>query len=133
MHIDRSLPAENKPTRKPGTGTLTGYFSEEYDLGNSYVIGDRVTDIELAKNLGAKGILINNGSLRATLEQKTLLPWCAQITTSWHDIVTELTPKRTAFVHRQHKESDIRIKVNLDGTGQSKLATGMSLFDHKLE
>lgn len=133
VHIDRSLPAENKPTRKPGTGMLTGYFSEEYDLGNSYVIGDRVTDIELAKNLGAKGILINNGSLRATLEQKALLPWCAQITTSWHDIVTELTPKRTASVHRQTKETDIRIQVNLDGSGQSKLATGLGFFDHMLE
>jgi imidazoleglycerol-phosphate dehydratase/histidinol-phosphatase len=133
VHIDRSLPAENKPTRKPGTGMLTGYFSDEYDLANSYVIGDRLTDIELAKNLGAKGILINNGSLQQALDQKGLQSWCALITTSWQEIVKEVTPKRTGSVHRKTKETDIHIVVNLDGTGESRLKTGLGFFDHMLE
>src|SRR6188508_3147128 len=72
IFIDRSFPKENKPTRKPGTGMLTEFFSDEYDLANSYVIGDRVTDILLAKNLGSKGILINTGSLTPKIKEQNL-------------------------------------------------------------
>ncbi|HRG09071.1 MAG TPA: histidinol-phosphatase, partial [Cyclobacteriaceae bacterium] len=81
VHVDRSMPHENKPTRKPGTGMLTSYFSNEYDLANSFVIGDRVTDIKLAKNLGAKGILINDGSLAKAVEEKELIDFCVLTTT----------------------------------------------------
>src|SRR5882672_5057533 len=72
VHIDRSMPSENKPTRKPGTGMLQSYLDGSYDLKHSFVIGDRVTDVELAKNLGTKGILINDGKLASVLTSKDL-------------------------------------------------------------
>ncbi len=133
-HIDRSRPADGKPTRKPGTGMLTSYFSDKYDLKNSYVIGDRLTDIELAKNLGSKGILINDGSLKDKLEKSGFAEYCALITTSWKEIY-ELVSKqeRKAQVTRTTKETDINIKINLDGTGQSKNQTGLGFFDHMLD
>jgi imidazoleglycerol-phosphate dehydratase / histidinol-phosphatase len=84
VHIDRSMPEEKKPTRKPGTAMLQSYFSNEYDLANSYVIGDRLTDIELAKNLGCQGILINNGSLKEKLDASNYKNSCSLITTSWN-------------------------------------------------
>lgn len=134
VFIDRSFPHENKPTRKPGTGMLTAFFTEEYDLANSYVIGDRVTDIELARNLGAKGILINDGTLQETLAERGLLDFCVLITTQWSDIYTLLTkPQRTAVVVRNTNETKIRIELNLDGQGQSRIATGLAFFDHMLE
>jgi imidazoleglycerol-phosphate dehydratase / histidinol-phosphatase len=133
-HIDRSRPADNLPTRKPGTGMLTEYFGKEYDLKNSYVIGDRLTDIELAKNLGSKGILINDGSLKEKLEKSGLAQYCALTTTSWKEI-SELVSKqeRRAEVTRTTKETDIKISLNLDGTGQSKNITGLGFFDHMLD
>ena len=86
IFIDRSFAHENKPTRKPGTGMLTEFFSGDYDLKNSFVIGDRVTDIELAKNLGAKCIFINNGSLAPKVKEKGLEPECVLTTYSWEEI-----------------------------------------------
>ena len=132
IHIDRSLPHENKPTRKPGIGMLTSYFSPEYDLKNSFVIGDRVTDIELAKNLGAKGILLNDGSLRDKIVSNGLDSICNSVT-SWKEIYETILPKRTAQVRRTTKETDIQITVNLDGTGKSKIETGLGFFDHMLD
>lgn len=132
--IDRSFPAENKPTRKPGTGMLTEYLSGNYDLANSFVLGDRLTDVQLAKNLGAKGILINNGSLADKLKEQGLVDYCALTTMSWQDIYTFLVqPPRIATVRRTTKETDISIEVNLDGKGESSIHTGLGFFDHMLD
>jgi imidazoleglycerol-phosphate dehydratase/histidinol-phosphatase len=132
--IDRSFPSDNKLTRKPGTGMLTEFFTSEYDLANSYVIGDRVTDIALAKNLGAKGILINDGALSVKLEEQKLLDYTALITASWEDIYKLVTKtKRIAKVNRVTKETDINIEIDLDGSGKSSIATGLAFFDHMLD
>jgi imidazoleglycerol-phosphate dehydratase / histidinol-phosphatase len=132
IHLDRSLPSENKTTRKPGTGMLTAYFSSEYDLKNSFVIGDRLTDIDLAKNLGAKGILLNDGSLAEKISAKGLTSIC-EIVSSWTEIYQAVLSKRTANVRRTTKETDIQISVNLNGTGKSKIETGLGFFDHMLD
>jgi imidazoleglycerol-phosphate dehydratase/histidinol-phosphatase len=131
--IDRSLPLENKPTRKPGIGMLTDFFSGAYDLKNSYLIGDRITDIELAKNLNAKGILLREKSALIEIKNKNLTEHCQLITKSWKDIYFEITPKRIAFVKRKTKETDIEINLNLDGTGKSQISTGLGFFDHMLD
>lgn len=134
IFIDRSFARENKPTRKPGTGMLTQFFSPDYDLKNSFVIGDRLTDIELAKNLGAKGILINDGTLSEKLKSTGLDANCALITKHWDDIYRFLTNReRKASVVRTTKETDIRITINLDGQGKSSIHTGLGFFDHMLD
>ena len=131
--IDRSFPHENLPTRKPGTGMLTHYMTDEYDLENSFVIGDRVTDVQLAKNLGAKGILINDGSLAEELEKQNLSEYCALVSTDWNDIYSCVAlPERTAVVERSTKETGIQIKLNLDGSGVCDISTGLHFFDHML-
>lgn len=124
IHIDRTFEHENAPTRKPHTGMLIEYFSEEYDLVNSYVIGDRLTDIELAKNLGAKGILLNNIECADA----------ALITTSWKEIYYFLRAnQRKASVHRRTKETDIFVEIALEGTGRVDINTGIGFLDHLLE
>ncbi len=134
IFVDRSFARENKPTRKPGTGMLTEYFSPEYDLKNSYVIGDRLTDIELAKNLGANGILINDGSLLPAMKEKGLDSFCSLATTDWSDIHKLLAnPARRSSVVRTTKETDIKIELNLDGSGKSSISTGLAFFDHMLD
>ena len=134
IYIDRSFAREQKPTRKPGIGMLTEFFSDEYDLANSFVIGDRLTDIELAKNLGAKGILLNNGSLQEKMTAQELAPHCTLVTTQWKDIYTLLTrPSRKATVKRTTKETDIAIAIDLDGSGKSQIETGLGFFDHMLD
>jgi imidazoleglycerol-phosphate dehydratase / histidinol-phosphatase len=134
VFIDRSMPEENMPTRKPGTGMLTDFFSNEYDLKNSYVIGDRATDIALAKNLGAKGILINDGSLKDHLKAQDLDAWCSLITMSWEKIYEHVAmPARVAHVRRTTRETDIDISIDLDGTGISSINTGLGFFDHMLD
>lgn len=132
--IDRSFPHENKSTRKPGTGLLTKYLSGNYDLKNSYVIGDRLTDIELAKNIGSKGILINDGSLDNKLKSEKLETFCSLVSSRWEDIYWMLAnPPRIAQANRVTKETDISLEINLDGTGQSTIKTGLGFFDHMLE
>lgn len=134
IFIDRSLPHENKPTRKPGTGMLTEFLNGEYDLKNSYVLGDRLTDVELAKNLGAQAILLNNGSLQEKVKTQKLESFCALTTTDWQQIATFLQqPARIASVQRTTKETDIRIEINLDGKGESSISTGLGFFDHMLD
>jgi imidazoleglycerol-phosphate dehydratase / histidinol-phosphatase len=133
IHIDRSMPQEDKPTRKPGTGMLQTYFSNEYDLANSFVIGDRLTDIQLAKNLKCKGILLNNGSLKEKLEESDYKDSGVLVTNSWKEIYENVKKKRTATHIRVTKETDIFIDLNLDGTGQSKIETGLGFFDHMLD
>jgi imidazoleglycerol-phosphate dehydratase/histidinol-phosphatase len=132
--IDRSLASENLPTRKPGIGMLTDFLKGDYDLNNSYVIGDRVTDIQLAKNLGSQGILINDGNLKSKLHELSIEEYCALITKSWEDIYRLVcSPARTARVQRKTKETDIRIELSLDGTGKSDINTGLGFFDHMLD
>jgi imidazoleglycerol-phosphate dehydratase/histidinol-phosphatase len=134
IHIDKSMPAEMKPTRKPGTGMLTSYFNGDYDLKNSFVIGDRLTDVELAKNLGSKGILINDGTLQSKLAERGLATACSLITARWEDIYQLVAvSRRTAEVVRTTKETDIRIAIDLDGTGRSAISTGLGFFDHMLD
>lgn len=131
--IDRSFPHENLPTRKPGTGMLTKYMEGDYDLASSFVIGDRLTDIQLAKNIGAKGILINDGSLASELEKQGLTEHCVLISTDWDDIYACVAlPERTAEIIRTTRETDIRIKLNLDGSGVCDISTGLHFFDHML-
>src|SRR5690606_17032189 len=132
--IDRSFPEENKPTRKPGIAMLKEFVSGEYDLSNSFVIGDRITDIQLAKNLGAKTIFINDGSLNSKVNELGLQDYCGLISTSWKDIYTFLSqPTRIAKVQRVTKETNITIAVNLDGNGESSISTGLGFFDHMLD
>lgn len=134
VFIDRSFPKDNLPTRKPGTGMLQDFFDSQYDLKNSYVIGDRVTDVQLAKNLGSKGILLNGGKLKSALSDQGLADYCPLITKDWQDIYKLLTtPDRKAKVHRKTKETDVRIVVNLDGQGKAKVSTGLGFFDHMLD
>ena len=134
VFIDRSFPHENKTTRKPGVGMLTKYFTEEYDLKNSFVIGDRITDVELAKNLGAMGILINNGSLAGNINSSSLKDSCAIVTPDWSVIYRHLvSPQRRASVVRTTKETNINIDVNLNGLGRANITTGLGFFDHMLD
>ena len=132
--IDKSFPHEKLNTRKPGTGLLTEYMSGKYDLKNSFVIGDRITDVELAKNLGAKGILLNDSTLDSKLTEQKLNGFCALKTQSWEDIYKLLTnSNRISTVNRKTKETDINISLNLDGSGKSSISTGLGFFDHMLD
>ncbi|MFZ6010915.1 MAG: bifunctional histidinol-phosphatase/imidazoleglycerol-phosphate dehydratase HisB [Bacteroidota bacterium] len=134
IFIDRSLPAENKPTRKPGTAMLTEFFNGTYDLKNSYVIGDRVTDIQLAKNLGAKGILLGDENLLTSINDPGLASTCVLATRQWQVVYDFLRkPARQATVTRVTKETDITIALNLDGSGRSNIDTGLGFFDHMLD
>ncbi len=131
--IDKTFPEENASTRKPQTGLLTKYLNGDYDLENSFVIGDRLTDIELAKNLNAKGILINNGDLVEKMELQNLSNNCILVSNDWDDIYACVaSPERTAEIKRTTKETDILIQLNLDGTGVCNIATGLNFFDHML-
>lgn len=131
--IDKSFPHENSPTRKPKTGLLKKFMEGEYDLANSFVIGDRLTDIELAKNLGAKGILLNNGSLSEELVNCGLANHCVLVSDDWDDIYTTVAaPLRIAQVARATMETDIKVKLNLDGSGVCNINTGLHFFDHML-
>ncbi|WP_034256960.1 bifunctional histidinol-phosphatase/imidazoleglycerol-phosphate dehydratase HisB [Adhaeribacter aquaticus] len=124
IHIDRSFEHENLHTRKPSIGMLSKYFTEAYDLANSYVIGDRVTDIQLADNLGAKCLY-----LKDQINDRAALT-----TTSWDDIYNFLRlPDRTASIVRNTNETKIKVNINLDGKGQMKIHTGLGFFDHMLE
>ena len=133
--IDKSLPADNAPTRKPKTGMLTAYLDNaDYDLENSYVIGDRLTDMELAVNLGAKGILLQNDARMAAAIPEALANAIALKTTAWSDIYTLLKAGGRRISHeRKTKETAIEIDLNLDGTGESSIDTGIAFFDHMLD
>ena len=121
--IDKSFPEDNAPTRKPRTGLLNKYIFGDYDLANSYVIGDRATDIELAKNLKSKSIFIGENDANATIS-----------TISWEEIYAALKSKpRIGSVVRKTKETDILVEVNLDGNGKGEFDTGIGFFDHMLE
>ena len=133
IFIDRSFPEDNAPTRKPRTGMLTRYINnEDYNLAGSFVIGDRATDVELAKNLGCKAILLQEN--KECLKEKNLEDICVLATTNWDRIAEFLfAGERTAEVQRTTKETDIRIRLNLDGNGTCHISTGLGFFDHMLE
>ena len=136
--IDRTFAKDNAPTRKPNTGLLTKYFSNDYDLANSFVIGDRLTDVELAKNLGAKGIFINDntnlGTDEVTVSNKELQNYIALETNDWEVIYKFLkTTERLGSIQRNTNETNIKIELNIDGTGKSTIDTGIAFFDHMLD
>ncbi|TAG52902.1 MAG: bifunctional histidinol-phosphatase/imidazoleglycerol-phosphate dehydratase HisB [Cytophagales bacterium] len=132
IHIDRSFEADNLPTRKPNIGMLLEYFSDNYDLKNSYVIGDRLTDIKLAENMGSKAILIGDkGDISAF---KCSILNFKNEKTCWLDIYDALKfPDRKAEIHRKTNETDIFIELNLDGSGKCDIHTGLGFYDHMLE
>lgn len=130
--IDRSFPHENAPTRKPRTGMLGKYMQGDYDLSGSYVIGDRATDVELAKNLGCKAIYMQD-SMDALIG-KGLEEHCVLATTDWDRIAEYLfAGERTAQVRRTTSETDVFVSLNVDGTGKCDIDTGLGFFDHMLE
>ena len=136
--IDKTFPYENAPTRKPRTGLLTNYFSEDYDLENSFVLGDRITDMELAKNLGAKGIFLSENPDLGADEIKTskqeIFDSIALTTTDWSEIYQFLKLKdRVSEIIRNTNETKIYIKLNLDGSGKNDISTGLHFFDHMLD
>ncbi len=128
VHIDRSFPQDGLPTRKPGTAMLTEYLDGAFDLANSFVIGDRLTDVQLAKNLGTKAIL-----LRQWDDPKGHENDIALIASRWDEIYNFLRlPPRRVSHRRTTWETDIAIELNLDGAGQSNIQTGIGFFDHIL-
>jgi len=133
IHIDRSFPEENLPTRKPGIGLLGSYFSSEYDLANSYVIGDRLTDVQLAVNLGSKAIFIGSELAKEGVSPE-MNAAVSFVSTDWDAIYEHLKlPARTASVERNTKETQIKIELNLDGSGRSNIHTGLGFYDHMLD
>ncbi|HZW64298.1 MAG TPA: bifunctional histidinol-phosphatase/imidazoleglycerol-phosphate dehydratase HisB [Hanamia sp.] len=139
IFIDRTFPHENKNTRKPGTGMLVQYIEDEnYDLQNSFVIGDRLTDVELAKNLDSKAIFINNfqelGTSEITVSHEDLKKVIALETQKWEDIYNFLKqPPRKISHERNTNETKIKVELNLDGSGKSDIKTGLGFFDHMLD
>ena len=122
--IDKSFPHENLPTRKPGTAMFMHYLEGNYNLADSYVIGDRVTDVQLAKNIGCKAIYMGKDKCEDAVLS----------TTSWADIYQLLkTEPRKSNVIRKTSETNIEVEINLDGTGKSSISTGLGFFDHMLE
>lgn len=130
--IDRSFPEENAPTRKPRTGMLTKYIDNpDYDLAGSFVIGDRPTDVELAKNLGCRAIFLQDDDSLLSDELKAV---CALATRDWDKVAEFLfAGERRATIRRTTKETDILVEVDLDGSGRCDIATGLGFFDHMLE
>ncbi|HEY4617487.1 MAG TPA: bifunctional histidinol-phosphatase/imidazoleglycerol-phosphate dehydratase HisB [Flavobacterium sp.] len=139
IFVDRSFPEDNAPTRKPRTGMLTKYIDNpDYDLVNSFVLGDRLTDVELAKNLGAKAIFVNTtdgaGSAEIASKREELDSFISLQSTDWKVIYEFLKLEaRSATISRKTNETDIFINLNLDGTGKSKIETGIAFFDHMLD
>ena len=139
VHIDRTFPSENAPTRKPGTGMLLEYLDPtKYDIANSFVIGDRITDMQLARNLGCKGIWLNNGSALGAEEIKDkvieLRDTIALDTIEWSRVYEFLKLGQRITRHQRNtNETSITIELNLDGNGRSDIQTGIGFFDHMLD
>ena len=139
VFIDRSFPLDNMPTRKPGTGMLTQYLHNvDYDIANSFVIGDRITDVKLAENLGCKAIWLNNhtglGVSEVNESAQQLAKVIALETQSWKDIYNFLKwPERKIYHSRNTNETKIDIVLNLDGKGITDIKTGIGFFDHMLD
>ncbi|WP_276504997.1 bifunctional histidinol-phosphatase/imidazoleglycerol-phosphate dehydratase HisB [Terrimonas pollutisoli] len=140
VFIDKTFPADNAPTRKPGVGMLTEYLNNDnYDIANSFVIGDRITDIQLAKNMGCKGIWLNNdptlggGEIKDKAEELRLSTVALE-TTNWSDIYAFLKNELRKVSHeRNTNETKISVQLNMDGNGKAHIHTGLGFFDHMLE
>lgn len=133
VFIDPSLPEENKPTRKPGTAMLTKYLNGKYDLSESFVIGDRLTDVHMAKNLGCKAIVYGSEDLLDEIKEAGLESYCVKITEDWEEIYAHIAlPEREVHIRRATNETDVNIRLNLDGRGTCDIATGLKFFDHML-
>lgn len=132
--IDRSFPEENLPTRKPGTAMLTAYLDGSYDMSASFVIGDRLTDMQLARNLGCRGILYGDSSMQVAVDEAGLAEVCVLITDDWDKISEYLfAGERRAEVRRTTSETDVFVSLNLDGNGRGDISTGIGFFDHMLD
>ena len=134
--IDRSFPEDNLPTRKPGTAMLTKYLGGDYDLSNCYVVGDRETDAMLALNLGCKAVILGGAqsSLRDKLVKKYAYSDQVMVVDSWNEAAEMIyAGHRVASVRRTTKETDVDIRLDLDGHGQCDISTGLGFFDHMLE
>lgn len=142
IHIDPTMPEDNAPTRKPGTAMLTEYIGNpDYDLAGSFVIGDRYTDVELARNLGCRAILLQpdmkqlaHVSEGGLTQYRDLARYCALATTDWSRVADFLfAGERKACVRRVTKETDVLVELNVDGNGTCSINTGLGFFDHMLE
>ena len=139
VHIDRSFAKDNSPNRKPNTGMLKDYLSNtNYDIPNSYVVGDRITDVQLAKNLGCKAIYLNTDPTLGVAEIKNkmeeLQPVIALETKEWSEIYSFLKLGLRKVIHdRNTSETQIYIELNIDGSGKAAISTGLGFFDHMLE
>ncbi|RZK88605.1 MAG: histidinol-phosphatase, partial [Pedobacter sp.] len=136
--IDRTFAIDNAPTRKPQTGLLTKYLTGDYDLANSFVIGDRLNDVILAKNLGSKAIFLRQNDLLGATEGMSKLEELSDVialeTKNWEDIYTFLRAGARKVNHvRKTNETDITINLDLDGTGKANIKTGLNFFDHMLD
>jgi imidazoleglycerol-phosphate dehydratase/histidinol-phosphatase len=139
VHIDKTFPADHSPTRKPGTGMLTDYLNnDEYDISGSFVIGDRITDVQLAKNLGCKAIWLKQDAQLGGKEIKDSVGELEKVvaleSAHWRDIYSFLKSGLRQVVHeRNTKETKIHIELNADGSGRADIRTGLSFFDHMLD
>ncbi|MEO7801016.1 MAG: bifunctional histidinol-phosphatase/imidazoleglycerol-phosphate dehydratase HisB [Ginsengibacter sp.] len=139
VHIDVTFPADNAPTRKPGTGMFSDYLNnDKYNIAESYVIGDRITDMKLAENLGCKGIWLNSNPDLGAEELSSDTEWITETvaleTTEWKAIYEFLdAPYRSIHHSRNTNETKIEIELNLDGSGKSSIQTGLGFFNHMLE
>jgi imidazoleglycerol-phosphate dehydratase/histidinol-phosphatase len=134
IHIDPSLPEENSPNRKPRTGMLTAYLEGDFDLENSFVIGDRKTDIKLAQNLGARAIFLGKEDVRQDLEAEGLAASTALLGKDWDQIYRFIrSQQRSASLVRVTRETEIQVDLALDGEGRSQVSTGLGFFDHMLD
>jgi imidazoleglycerol-phosphate dehydratase/histidinol-phosphatase len=134
IHIDPSLPEEDSPNRKPRTGMLTQYMNGEVDLEHSFVIGDRLTDIELARNLGCRAILYAEEGLEEELIKQGLDPFCSLICNDWDRIAHYVrSVLRCSEVKRITGETEIEVRLSLDGEGRREISTGLGFFDHMLD
>jgi imidazoleglycerol-phosphate dehydratase / histidinol-phosphatase len=134
IHIDSSWPEDNSPNRKPRTGMLKKYMTGEYDLGNSFVIGDRITDVELAINLGAKAIMLGSMEKFEEVNASAFKDTCVLITPDWNVIWSYLSGiERSVIVKRSTKETQIEISLSIEGKGNTEISTGLGFFDHMLD
>ena len=129
--IDPHFPEDNAPTRKPGTGMFSKYMTDDYDLAASYVIGDRATDVELARNLGCRAVLLQDSADSLPADLKSV---CAFASRDWWKVAEFIfAGERRASAHRATKETDILVDLNIDGSGKCDISTGLGFFDHMLE
>ncbi|HZZ75952.1 MAG TPA: bifunctional histidinol-phosphatase/imidazoleglycerol-phosphate dehydratase HisB [Puia sp.] len=139
VHIDRTFPSDNAPTRKPGTGMLKDYLNnDEYDIAASFVIGDRITDVQLAKNLGCKAIWLKQDTELGASEIRDSVSDLEKVVALesilWSDVYSFLKSGLRQIVHeRNTKETKIHIELNADGNGKADIRTGLSFFDHMLD